>query len=170
MTSHSNLTTINQKKQRPVYRTGVGIMLLNKDNDVFVGKRIDEVVEAWQMPQGGVDYQETPIQASLRELNEETGVVSDDVSLIYETQKWYKYELPIHLQQMLWRGMYVGQKQKWFVFRYLGKDEDINIQTAHPEFVSWKWIKFDQLSDIIVPFKKNMYQAIMKETRHIIQR
>lgn len=143
------------------YRQGVGVMLLNKQNHVFVGKRIDTRSEAWQMPQGGIDEGENPSEAAMRELWEETGVKS--ASILVESADWYYYDLPENLVPNIWGGKYRGQKQKWFVMRFEGAEDEINIQTAHPEFNEWKWQEIEQLPELIVPFKKPLYQALVKE-------
>jgi len=140
------------------YRLGVGIMLLNAEGKVFVAKRIDTVSEAWQMPQGGIDEGEDPRTAAMRELGEEIG--TDKAVIIEESDDWITYDLPEHLIAILWKGRFRGQKQKWFVMRFTGQDSDINIATEHPEFCEWKWIEMAALPDIIVPFKRQMYQHL----------
>lgn len=143
------------------YRDGVGIMLLNKDNLVFVARRIDTVSEAWQMPQGGIDAGETPRKAALRELEEEIG--TDKATIITEKADWTFYDLPDELVPRIWSGRFRGQRQKWFVMRFTGKDSDINIETEHPEFLEWKWIAMRELPNIIVPFKKKLYRDLANE-------
>ncbi|WP_085909855.1 RNA pyrophosphohydrolase [Kiloniella majae] len=143
------------------YRPCVGIMLLNQDNNVFVAQRIDNPGEAWQMPQGGIDEGEDPMTAALRELEEETGTAQ--ASLIAESRDWYAYDLPRDLVPKIWKGRYRGQKQKWFVFRFEGQDTDINIETEIPEFSDWKWVEMKSLPDLIVPFKKKLYQQLVEE-------
>jgi len=143
------------------YRDGVGIMLLNRDNLVFVAKRIDTLAEAWQMPQGGIDAGETPWQAATRELKEETG--TDKAELLHELPEWLTYDLPDSLIPKIWGGRYRGQRQKWFALRFTGTDQDINIATEHPEFSEWKWAKIEQLPDLIVPFKRELYQTLVQE-------
>jgi len=143
------------------YRDGVGIMLINNEGKVFVAKRIDMTSEAWQMPQGGIDAGETPMQAALRELKEETG--TDKASVIRESHDWYYYDLPDDLISKVWGGRFRGQRQKWFSMRFSGTDSDINIETEHPEFCEWRWVPMQQLPDIIVPFKRTLYQALVDE-------
>ena len=141
------------------YRPCVGIMLLNKDNKVFVGKRIDTTQEAWQMPQGGIDDGEGFQETALRELEEEIG--TNKVEIISQTDDWLYYDLPEHLLGKAWKGRYKGQKQIWFLMRFLGQDNDINIDTEHPEFNTWKWMDMLELSNHIVAFKKDLYEAVI---------
>lgn len=143
------------------YRKGVGIMLLNEHGNVFVGKRIDTRSEAWQMPQGGIDEGEDPEATAFRELEEETGITN--VTLLYQSKEWHHYDFPEHLVPKLWNGGFRGQKQKWFLMRFNGSDFDINIQTKEPEFCAWKWSSPDDLYDIIVPFKRELYAKIIAE-------
>ena len=150
----------NQSKNLPL-RLGVGIVLLNRENNVFVGKRIDNPKNSWQMPQGGVDENEDFLQAAKRELEEETGVKS--VKLIKELDGWFKYDLPEYLLGKLWEGKYRGQKQKWFVMKFLGKSSEINVKTKNPEFFEWKWIELSQLASIAVHFKVDIYRKIKEE-------
>ncbi|WP_321395181.1 RNA pyrophosphohydrolase [Emcibacter sp.] len=140
------------------YRPCAGMMLVNRDGKVFVAQRIDQVAEAWQMPQGGIDEDENPEAAALRELKEEIG--TDNVELIAETEDWMTYDLPEHLIGKVWKGRYRGQKMKWFVYLFLGEDEEINLETHHPEFSEWKWIELSDLPDMIVPFKRELYQTL----------
>ncbi len=151
---------MENKKQLPL-RTGVGIILLNHENKVFVGKRIDNPKNSWQMPQGGVDQNENFLQAAKRELEEETGIKS--VKLIKELDGWFKYDLPKYLLGKLWEGKYRGQKQKWFVMKFLGKLGEINVKTKNPEFFDWKWIKPSELTKIVVDFKVDIYKKIKEE-------
>ncbi len=148
------------------YRPGVGIMLLNANNEVFVGRRIDTRSEAWQMPQGGIDNDETPRQAVMRELMEETGINAAEV--IAESREWFHYDLPDYLIPKLWDGKYRGQKQKWFALKFLGTDADINIHTECAEFMQWRWATMDELLEIIVPFKRKLYIAVMEEFQAIL--
>lgn len=134
-------------------------MLLNKYNKVFVAKRIDTAVEAWQMPQGGIDQGEDPKQAAIRELEEETGVSS--ATIIAEYEEWLTYDLPSELYGKVWKGKYGGQTMKWYVMRFNGEDRDINIETEHPEFSEWKWAEINDLPNIIVSFKKELYQKLV---------
>ena len=142
-------------------RNGVGIILLNKENKVFVGRRIDNPIGFWQMPQGGIDENEKIFDAAKRELREETGITK--IILIKELNYWLTYELPDNLLGKIWKGKYRGQKQKWFIMKFLGKNEEINIKTKNPEFLEWKWIDPKNLPDVAVNFKVNIYTIIMKE-------
>ena len=142
-------------------RIGVGVILLNDKNNVFVGKRIDNPKNSWQMPQGGVDENEDFLQAAKRELEEETGVKS--VKLIKELDGWFKYDLPEYLLGKLWKGKYRGQKQKWFVMKFLGKYSEINVKTKNPEFLEWKWIELSKLPNVAVHFKVDIYRKIKEE-------
>ena len=151
---------MKNRKELPL-RIGVGIVLLNHENKVFVGKRIDNPAKSWQMPQGGVDQNENFLQAAKRELEEETGIKS--VKLIKELDGWFKYDLPKNLLGKLWKGKYRGQKQKWFVMKFLGKNDEINVKTQNPEFFDWKWIKLSKLPEIAVHFKSDIYKKIKDE-------
>ena len=141
------------------YRPCVGIMLLNPDGQVFVGKRIDQTVESWQMPQGGIDPGETPRQAVLRELLEEIG--TDKADILAEMQDWVRYDLPPHLLGVAFHGRYRGQQQKWFALRFTGSDADINLTAHEAEFSAYQWVSMAQLPDLIVPFKRDAYQAVI---------
>jgi putative (di)nucleoside polyphosphate hydrolase len=150
------------------YRPCVGIMLVNMDGKVFVGQRLDNEVEAWQMPQGGIDEGEDAKSAALRELNEETGIVHNDVEIIARAKEEHFYDLPPELIGKLWGGKYRGQRQYWFLARFVGSDADINIKTKHPEFREWKWASPETLPDMIVPFKRKLYRDILQEFRSLI--
>ena len=147
-------------------RTGVGIILLNKENKVFVAKRIDNPKNFWQMPQGGVDDGEDYLTAAYRELEEETSI--KDVKLIQELEGSTTYILPKHLLGMVWKGKYKGQKQKWFLMRHVNNDQEINIKTKNPEFLDWKWIELDQITDLVVDFKLNVYKELKEKVKKII--
>jgi putative (di)nucleoside polyphosphate hydrolase len=149
------------KKDR--YRRGVGVMLLSKEGKVFVGARIDNTDEAWQMPQGGIDEDEKPWKTALRELEEETGIPPRLVERISATPERLKYDLPEELRGKLWGGKWVGQDQDWYLARFLGEDSDVNIHTKHPEFREWKWIDPQQLPELIVPFKRDLYRQLLRE-------
>lgn len=151
-------------REKLPYRKGVGVILLNPKKEVFVGRRIDEIVEAWQMPQGGIDEGEKPEIAAFRELLEETGV--EKAHIIKESSDWHYYDLPDSLLPITWGGKYRGQQQKWYVMEFLGiDDKDINIHSKHAEFKEWKWVSHDLLPEIIVPFKKELYQKLVNEFR-----
>jgi putative (di)nucleoside polyphosphate hydrolase len=154
------------RKGQGKYRLGVGIMLLNNAKQVFVGQRLDKVSDAWQMPQGGVDKGENLLHAVMRELKEELG--TDKAEIIYQSKNWYLYDLPPELASKLWGGRYAGQKQKWFLMKFLGEDKDIDIATKIPEFISWKWVEVDKLTKIIVPFKRKLYTDVVKEFNPVI--
>ena len=147
-------------------RNGVGIVVLNNKNKVFVAKRIDNPKNFWQMPQGGVDDGEDFLTAAYRELEEETSI--KNVKLIKEIDGTMTYELPDHLLGIIWKGRYKGQKQKWFLMRYLGDDKDINIKTKKPEFLEWKWIDIDMITDVAVDFKIHVYEEIKDKVKKII--
>jgi len=149
------------------YRSNVGIMMVNEKGYVFVGQRLDNNQNAWQMPQGGIDAGEDPETAAYRELLEETGVKKKDVRFVASSSQWLSYDLPEDLIPILWNGKFRGQKQKWFLFKFLGEDGDINIATKHPEFSKWKWISKESLLKEIVPFKKSVYENVLKEFRNI---
>ena len=147
-------------------RTGVGIIVLNNENKVFVGKRKDNPGDKWQMPQGGVDQGEDFITAMKRELVEETSI--KNIKILKELDKIYQYELPKELVGIIWKGKFRGQRQKWFITRFLGKDNEINLNTKHQEFIKWKWIRPDELPEVIVSFKKELYESLLKEINAII--
>lgn len=149
------------------YRSNVGIMMVNEKGYVFVGQRLDNNQNAWQMPQGGIDAGEDPETAAYRELLEETGVKKQDVRFVASSSQWLSYDLPEDLIPILWNGKFRGQKQKWFLFKFLGEDGDINIATEHPEFSKWKWIPKENLLKEIVPFKKSVYENVLKEFKNI---
>jgi putative (di)nucleoside polyphosphate hydrolase len=145
------------------YRENVGIMLVNASGHVFVAQRLDNNSDAWQMPQGGIDAGETPRDAALRELTEETGVTPDLVDIDSETADWVAYDLPLEMIPRIWGGKYRGQKQKWFRLTFHGTDADINIETEHPEFSQWQWLPAGELADRIVPFKRDVYAQVVAE-------
>ena len=147
-------------------RNGVGIIVLNSKNKIFVGKRIDNPNNFWQMPQGGIDKNEDNYEAALRELQEETGIKS--VSLIKEIDGFISYNLPDNLLGIIWKGKYKGQKQKWFVMKFTGKDSEININTKKPEFLDWKWIDLETITDTVVDFKLKVYEQLKIEVRKVI--
>ncbi len=147
-------------------RIGVGVIVLNNKNQVFVGKRKDNPIDRWQMPQGGVNKDEKLLDAMTRELYEETSIKS--IELIKEFDYWLEYELPKELLGIIWKGKFRGQKQKWFIVKFIGKDDEINLRTKHPEFIEWKWIDMNKLPSVIVDFKKKVYESIVKELKKII--
>ena len=151
---------MNNNKQLPL-RIGVGIILLNHENKIFVGKRIDNPKNFWQMPQGGVNQNENSLQAAKRELEEETGIKS--VELVKELNGWLGYDLPENLLGKVLEGKYRGQKQKWFIMKFVGKDNEINVKTKNPEFLDWKWIGVSELPSIAVSFKVDLYKKLKKE-------
>ena len=147
-------------------RKGVGIIVLNKKNKVFVGKRRDNPGDKWQMPQGGVDEGEDDFTAMQRELIEETSI--KNIKIIKEIENVFEYELPENLVGIIWKGKFRGQKQKWFITRFLGQDSEINLNTSYPEFIEWKWLEPEKLPDVIVDFKKNLYLKLLKEIKLVI--
>ena len=157
---------MEQKFRNLPLRIGVGIVLLNNENKVFVARRIDNPKNFWQMPQGGVDRGENFLSAAYRELEEETDIKS--VSLIEEIDGITTYELPDHLLGVIWKGKYKGQKQKWFVMKFIGEDKEINIKTKNPEFLDWKWIDLDQITNVVVSFKLHVYKELKEKVEKII--
>ena len=147
-------------------RSGVGIVVLNKENRIFVGKRIDNPGNFWQMPQGGTDSNESFFEAAKRELVEETSIKK--VKLIKELSEWFIYDLPKNLLGKIWKGKYRGQKQKWFIMKFEGQDKEINLKTNNPEFLDWKWVNPSELPNIVVDFKVNIYKKLLKELNSII--
>jgi putative (di)nucleoside polyphosphate hydrolase len=156
---------INQNIDLPL-RSGVGIVVLNKKNEVFVAKRIDNQKNFWQMPQGGVDKGESYLTAAYRELEEETSI--KNVDLIKELDGLISYKLPKNLLGVIWKGKYRGQEQKWFVMRFLGQDSEINIKTKNPEFCEWRWIDLEKITDLVVDFKLHVYENVKKKVKEII--
>ena len=150
------------------YRSNAGIVLVNPAGLVFAGQRIDALNDAWQMPQGGIDKGEDPRTAALRELTEETGVSSDLVTIEAETQGWITYDLPPNLLHKLWKGRYRGQKQKWFLMRFSGRDDQVNIAMEHAEFSRWTWMKSKDLLEKIVPFKQEVYKEVFHQFKGIL--
>jgi putative (di)nucleoside polyphosphate hydrolase len=154
------------KNRNLPFRNGVGIVVINKENKIFVAKRIDNPKNFWQMPQGGVDNEEDHLAAAYRELEEETSI--RNVELIKELDGLTSYELPKHLLGIIWKGKYKGQRQKWFLMKFLGKDTEINIKTRHPEFLEWKWIDLENITDYVVDFKLQVYQEVKEKIKKII--
>ena len=147
-------------------RTGVGVILFNEENKIFVGKRKDNPIDKWQMPQGGVNKNENYLNAMKRELYEETSIKS--IKVIRELHGWYEYELPKNLLGIIWKGKYRGQKQKWFIVKFIGEEKEINLKTKFPEFIEWKWVKIDELPIIIVDFKKRVYEKLLPEIKKFV--
>ena len=160
------MVEIQEKYKNLPYRVGVGIIVLNKENKIFVAKRIDNPKGYWQMPQGGVDEGEDFLSAAYRELEEETSI--KNVELITEIDEITTYELPKHLLGKIWKGKFKGQKQKWFLMRHLGSDNEIDINTSKPEFFEWKWIGLNSITEIVVSFKLNVYKILQKKLEKII--
>ena len=152
--------------QKLPMRIGVGVIILNNTNKVFVGKRKDNPIDKWQMPQGGVDKNEGLYSAMRRELYEETSITS--FKLIREIERWLTYELPANLKGKIWKGKFRGQKQKWYILRFTGDDKEINVKTKNPEFIDWKWIKIEELPQSIVDFKKKVYEDLVEEINKTI--
>ena len=157
---------MNERFKNLPLRSGVGIVVLNKKNEVFVARRIDNPKNFWQMPQGGVDEDENFLDAAYRELEEETCI--KNVKLIKELEDTITYELPNHLLGIIWKGKYRGQKQKWFLMRFTGDEKEINIKTKNPEFLDWKWIELDQITDVVVDFKLHVYKELKEKIKKII--
>ena len=153
------------KKELPL-RIGVGVILLNHENKIFVGKRKDNPVDKWQMPQGGVDKNEDFLTAMRRELNEETSIKS--IKVLKELDRWFEYELPKELLGIIWKGKFRGQRQKWFIVKFIGNEDEISLNTDHPEFIEWKWIEINKLPEVIVDFKKKMYEDLLIELKKFI--
>jgi putative (di)nucleoside polyphosphate hydrolase len=143
------------------FRKGIGVFLINEKNQLWVGKRIDFKNNYWQMPQGGIDNDENPRQAMIRELGEEVGI-KKNYEILMELEQWLSYLLPDYLKKVVWEGRYVGQIQKWFACRFYGKDEEINLETHKPEFKDWKWIKPQDVMKSVIPFKKKLYRDVLK--------
>ena len=147
-------------------RQGVGVIVLNQNNKVFVAKRKDNPIDKWQMPQGGINVNETPFNAMKRELKEETSITT--IKVLKEIDNWLEYELPPNLLGKIWKGKYRGQKQKWFIVKFIGNDGEINLNTKHPEFIEWKWIDYKSLTDVIVDFKKDVYRKLKNELKNFL--
>lgn len=145
------------------YRPNVGLMVVNPVGHVFAGQRLDHNSDAWQMPQGGIDQGEVPLVAAMRELGEETGISADLVEVLAESANWLRYDFPVELAAQLWRGGYRGQEQRWYLLRYHGDDSQINIATEEPEFSVWRWMEPTELLERIVPFKRDIYQQVIRE-------
>jgi len=152
-----------QEKPDYLYRSGVGIMLINHEKKIFVGKRIDNNSDAWQMPQGGIDAGEDEDTAMIRELREETGIADNQVRIIKKSRSYFYYNLPYKLQKKFWGGKYLGQRQRWYLAEFTGTENLININTHDPEFSAWKWIGKDQIINVIVGFKRDLYRDVIRE-------
>jgi putative (di)nucleoside polyphosphate hydrolase len=153
------------KKKLPL-RTGVGAIVLNSENKILVGKRKDNPVDRWQMPQGGVNKNEDYVSAVKRELYEETSI--KNIQILKEFEEWLEYELPKNLLGVIWKGKFRGQKQKWFITKFTGEDNEINVNTLNPEFIEWKWIEMDELPNVIVEFKKDIYKKILLKLKNFL--
>ena len=151
--------------ERP-YRSCVGLMVFNKDGNVFCGQRLDNKAEAWQLPQGGIDKGELPIEAGYRELKEETSIIN--VEFVGEYPEWLNYDIPLPLADNLWKGEFRGQTQRWLLFHFMGEDKEIDINTNKAEFLDWKWVDIDQLTDLVVDFKLDVYKRLKLELKNII--
>ena len=145
------------------YRPCVGLVVLNRRGEIFAGQRLDNLSDAWQMPQGGVDEGETPLDAALRELEEETGIRRSSVRVLAETADWIPYDLPVELVPRLWKGRFRGQTQKWFLLRFEGDDTEVTIETEHPEFETWRWARLSELVDMAIEFKRDTYRQVVAE-------
>jgi len=157
---------VDKKYKNLPLRSGVGIIVLNKDKKVFIAKRIDNPKNFWQMPQGGIEKNEDYLSAAFRELDEETSL--KNVELIEELDGLIDYELPNHLLGIIWNGKYRGQRQKWFLMKFLGEDNEINIKTKNPEFLEWKWIELNKITDVVVDFKLNVYKEVKAKVEEIL--
>ena len=144
------------------YRLGVGLVIINDQLEIFTGRRLDNT-KAWQMPQGGIDNNEIPLEAAYREMYEETGIRKSKVTLLKQSKTWYRYDLPQEIQSNFWGGKFRGQSQKWFLFKFIGTEFDINIETKDQEFSDWKWSEKTEMLDSIVPFKRSLYQSVLKD-------
>ncbi|MFT5704036.1 MAG: putative (di)nucleoside polyphosphate hydrolase [Rickettsiales bacterium] len=159
---------MNSQTTKPdhLYRSGVGIVVINSKKEIFVGKRIDNHSDAWQMPQGGLDAGEHEDDAMFRELAEETGI--KDVQVLTKSSGYFYYNLPYKLQKKFWGGKFLGQKQRWYLVEFLGSDESINVATEIPEFSNWKWVSRDQITQVIVPFKRDLYEQVVEEFKDFL--
>ena len=157
---------MDKKFSNLLLRKGVGVVLLNKNNKIFVAKRIDNPNDFWQMPQGGIDKGENPSEAALRELKEETSI--KNVKFVKEIKDEITYYLPNYLLGIIWKGKYKGQTQKWFIMRFLGKDDEVNLKTKHPEFLEWKWVNVENITEKVVDFKRHVYEKIKMELKDLI--
>jgi putative (di)nucleoside polyphosphate hydrolase len=157
---------MEEKYKNLPLRNGVGIIVVNKENKIFVAKRIDNPKNFWQMPQGGVDEGENFLEAAYRELEEETSIKS--VKLIKELDDTTTYELPNHLLGIIWKGRFRGQKQKWFIMKFFGDDKEINIKTKNPEFLDWKWVDLNEITDLVVEFKLHVYEELKEKIKNVI--
>ena len=165
MSAQANQSSTDSHSDKPdyLYRSGIGIVLVNKNREIFVGKRIDNNSNAWQMPQGGIDVGESEDEAMIRELREETGIIESNIKLLQESHSYFYYNLPYKLQKKFWGGKYLGQRQRWYLLEFTGDENAINVRTEHPEFSDWKWVSKEEVTRNVVSFKRQLYKDVIEE-------